>query len=144
MTEEEPPAFSKDETTAIIVKPDYIEKHRFNDAEIEKTIIEIVDDVIHGDIRLENTPEVREALRDYVRIEILFAVKVDAAIKDPSNIESSDERMIRSCAKIKMDLRNELWQNVRAQPGKDRVINVTRELIQSKVIKAAKEVDPLG
>jgi hypothetical protein len=43
-----------------------------------------------------------------------------------------------------MDLRNELWQNVRGEPGKDRTMNITRELINRKVIKAKKDVDPIG
>jgi len=135
---------TKDQTLALAIRQDHIEKHKFNQSELEQMITEIVDEVIHDDIRLETTPEVREALRDYIRIEILFSRKIDSAINNPDSIESSDERMIRSCAKIKMDLRNEIWQNVRAEPGKDRSINVTRELIQSKVIKAKKEVDALG
>ena len=144
MQDDEPDVVFEEDTTAIIIKPDYIEKHKYNQSDLEAEITKVVDDVVHSDIRLENTPEVREAIRDYVRIEMLFAIKIDRAIAKPESIDSADERMIRSLAKIKMDLRGELWQNVRGQPGKDRSMNITREVISKKIIKAQQEVDPLG
>jgi hypothetical protein len=140
---DEVPVF-EEESTALAIKPDHIEKHDRNKTELEQEITKIVDEVIHSDLRLENTPEVREALRDYVRVEIIFSMKIAQAVKNIESITTADERMIRAAAKIKMDLRNELWQNVRGEPGKDRTMNITRELINRKVIKAKKEVDPLG
>jgi hypothetical protein len=71
-------------------------------------------------------------------------MKIAQAVKNIESITTADERMIRAAAKIKMDLRNELWQNVRGEPGKDRTMNITRELINRKVIKAKKDVDPIG
>jgi hypothetical protein len=140
---DEVPVF-EEESTALAIKPDYIEKHDRNQTKLEQEITKIVDEVIHSDIRLENTPEVREALRDYVRVEIIFSMKIAQAVKNIESITTADERMIRAAAKIKMDLRNELWQNVRGEPGKDRTMNITRELINRKVIKAKKDVDPIG
>jgi hypothetical protein len=140
---DEVPVF-EEESTALAIKPDHIEKHDRNKTELEQEITKIVDEVIHSDLRLENTPEVREALRDYVRVEIIFSMKIAQAVKNIESITTADERMIRAAAKIKMDLRNELWQNVRGEPGKDRTMNITRELINRKVIKAKKEVDPIG
>lgn len=134
---------SNGNTTALAIKPDYIEKHERNRTELEAEITEIVNEVLESDIRLENTPEVREALRDYVRVEFLFSIKIGNAIKNNGEVTTADERMIRSLAKIKENLRDEVWQQVKASPGKDRSINITREQITKKIIKAQRAVDVL-
>lgn len=129
---------------AIVVRSDYLEKHKFCDVEIEKTITEIVEDAIRSDIRLEDTPENRQALRDYVRMEILLALKFKEAVNKPEKITTADERMIRSLFKLKLDGRDELYSDVKGEPGKERFMSEVREQVQKKVIKAKRKVDPLG
>jgi len=133
-----------DKTEAIIViNPDTIEKHKYNQTELEHEITDMVNQVIKQDLRLNDTPEVREALRDYVRIEIILALKIEQAVKHPDSITTADERMIRSAAKLKMDGRDEIWGQVKSKPGQEREIGLVRERIGKTIIKAGKEVDPL-
>ena len=129
---------------AIVVRSDIIEGHGHGDVAIEKKVSDIVSDVIQADMRLSDTPETREALRDYVRMEIILAMKFQGAINNPNDITSSDERMIRSAVKMKMDIRQEVYKDVKGDPGKEREVGEIRELVSRKVIKAGKEVDILG
>lgn len=129
---------------AIVVKSDIIESHSYGDREIETRISNIVSDVILADMRLSDTPETREALRDYVRMEIILSEKFKDAVNNPSDITSADERMIRSTVKMKMDIRQEVYKDVKGDPGKEREVGVIRELVAKKVINAGNEVDPLG
>ena len=133
-----------DTTGAItVINPDTIEKHKYNQTELEHEITDMVNQVIKQDLRLNDTPEVREALRDYVRIEIILALKIEQAVKHPDSITTADERMIRSAAKLKMDGRDEIWGQVKSKPGQEREIGLVRERIGKTIIKAGKEVDPL-
>jgi hypothetical protein len=128
---------------AIVVRSDYIEKHEYGDEKLEKAITEIVNHAIESDIRLEDTPENRQALRDYVRMEILLALKFQEAANKPASITTADERMIRSLFKLKLDGRDELYGDVKGEPGKERFMSDVREQVKKKVIQAKKKVDPL-
>jgi len=144
MKKEEIEVFSEDKSIQNVLNPDCIEKHRFNKTELEREITAIVNEVIKTDIRLNDTPEVREAIRDYVRIEFIFARKIEQAVNKPDSITTADERMIRSAAKLKQDGRDEIWGQVKSKPGQEREMELVRESVSKKVIKAGKEVDPIG
>jgi hypothetical protein len=135
---------TKEFSEVVVVKSDIIESHGHGDVGLEKVVSGIVTDVIQADMRLSDTPETREALRDYVRMEIILAMKFKNAIKKPGSISSADERMIRSAVKMKMDIRQEVYKDVKGDPGKEREVGEVRELVAKKVIKAGKGVDPLG
>lgn len=128
---------------AIAIRSDVIEQHKYGDSKLESVITEIVDEAIASDVRIGNTPENRQALRDYVRMEILLALKFEAAATKPDSITTADERMLRSLFKLKLDGRQEIWGDVKGDPGKERFLEDVREQVQKKVIKAQRKVDPL-
>ena len=134
---------------AIIVTSDVIERNLNNrdygDTKLEKIISEIVTEMIQTDVRLSETPETREALRDYVRMEIILSMKFKDAVLHPDKITTADERMIRSAVKMKMDIRREIYEDVKGKPGKEREMGVIREHLEDrmKVIKAGTDVDIL-
>lgn len=128
---------------AIVVSPEKMFTHKFGGTEVEQTIKKIVTEAIRMDIRLDDTPETREALKDYVRMEIILALKFAQVVESPGSTTSGDERMIRSTAKLKMDIRKELYFDVKGEPGKEKFVSNVRELIEKKVIKAQRELDPL-
>lgn len=128
-------------TKAIVVKSDVLEKHKYGDRELEKVVTNLVNEIIQIDVRISDTPETREALRDYIRMEFILAKKFQAAIKNPDSIDGADERMIRSAVKMKMDIRDEIWKDVKGKPGKEREMGLVREKVSERVVKAAKEVD---
>lgn len=139
MTEDDDGSSSK----AIVVRSNVIEKHEYGDSKLEKVITGIIDEAITSDIRIGDTPENRQALRDYVRMEILLALKFQEAATKPESITTADERMVRSLFKLKMDGRHEIWGDVKGEPGKERFLEDVREQVQQKVIKAQRKVDPL-
>jgi len=127
-----------------VVSSNILEKHGYGDKNIEKAISEIVDDIIQADVRISNTPETRQALRNNVRMEIILSLKCEKAIKRPDSITTADERMIRSAVKMSMDLMSYVYDDVKGKPGKEIEIGLVREQVKKRVIKATKDVDILG
>ena len=138
MTEEDEGSSSK----AIVVRSDVI-KHKHGDVELDKEISDIVQGIIQSDIRIADTSENREALRDYVRMEIILALKFKEAVNKPELLTAADERMIRSAVKMKMDLRDEVYDDVKGDPSKEKFIGDVREQVKKKIIKAQTKVDIL-
>lgn len=133
-----------DKAELTVIASDIIEKHNYGDRDLENVVSDIVSKTIQADIRLSNTPETREALRDYIRMEILLSLKFKDAVLHPDSIDGADERMIRSAVKMKMDIRQEVYKDIKGDPGKEREIGEVRELVARKVIEAGNEVDVLG
>ena len=130
-------------TKLTVITSDVLESHNHGDEELEKEISKIVDEAIQADVRISNTPETREALRDYVRMEIILSMKFQDAVNNPGSITTADERMIRSAVKMKMDIRDELFKDVKGKPGKEIEVGLVREQVQKRVIKAQRPVDIL-
>ena len=144
MSDDEDYEIIEDEPTKLtVITSDTLEKHKHGDKELEKEITLIVNEAIQADIRISDTPETREALRDYIRMEIILAMKFQDAVKHPGSITTADERMIRSAVKMKMDIRNELFKDVKGKPGKEIEVGLVREQVQKRIVKAQRTVDIL-
>ena len=132
-----------EDTKLTVVSSTVLETHDYGDRKLEDIISDIVSETILADVRISNTPETREALRDYVRMEIVLAMKFAEAIAHPNDITAADERMIRSAVKMKMDIRIEIYKDVKGKPGKEIEVGQVRELIKSRIVKSQRKVDIL-
>ena len=133
----------EEDTKLTVVSSTVLETHDYGDRKLEDIISDIVSETILADVRISNMPETREALRDYVRMEIVLAMKFAEAIAHPNDITAADERMIRSAVKMKMDIRIEIYKDVKGKPGKEIEVGQVREQIQKRIVKSQRNVDIL-
>ena len=133
----------EEDTKLTVVSSTVLETHEHGDRDLEAIISGIVSEAIMADVRISNMPETREALRDYVRMEIVLAMKFAEAIAHPNDITAADERMIRSAVKMKMDIRIEIYKDVKGKPGKEIEVGQVREQIQKRIVKSQRNVDIL-
>lgn len=129
---------------AEVVDPlDILDNPLLENKEIQDKIHNAARRIILLDKRLGHDPETLDAIKDWIRAEVMLD-KMFRECMDPTKVNASKERMFRTCLNEKNKLRDEIWEKALDQKGRDLVVSEAKMVLEEdQIIEAQVKVDPL-